>query len=108
ANPSLLLSKRPSWVTRTGLLRVNAHPLVSSPPACKMTPPVKLSAIVSARVWSGQHAIRVARTRAGASRRENRGKTFKVEFWILHFIAILSLKLTFQPALPEPGFELRV
>src|SRR5882672_3322717 len=72
-------SNTPRSVKRTGLCRVNAQPNVESGPAPTRPVPVKLSAIVLARVASGQNAINAATKRPGASRKENRGKTFELE-----------------------------
>jgi hypothetical protein len=41
----------------------------------KLVPPEMLNAIVSARVYVGEKAIKIAMTRTGASRREDREVT---------------------------------
>ena len=63
-------------------MRVNPQPKVfpgaaPNPVLKSLNPAEKVSAIVSARVTNGQHAIRAAATRAGAIRDDSRGEAFK-------------------------------
>jgi hypothetical protein len=64
-------------------------------------PPVKLSAIVSARISVGQTVIKAAMTRTGASLREDRDGT--VTSGVSFFIFIMELDI--KSAVFEPELE---
>ena len=91
-------SQRPSWVTRIELLRVKLQPKVKLCGCCvpDPAPEVKLSAIVSARIWREQKAIVETITRAEAGSSEE----------ILVFIGLFVVVLQNSPApigmLPNP------
>ena len=80
---------QPSWVNSIGVLRENAQPAVTVSVAGAAKPPVKLSAVVSARVWVEHKAMNAAVKTAmmeAIRAMKNRGERFMV--LVLVFIGL--------------------